>query len=35
MRKWYSKKITPIEKLLKKAETPEAQLDIFLNNDVE
>lgn len=35
MRKWYSKKITPIEKLFKKAETSEAKLDIFLNNDVE
>lgn len=35
MRKWYNMKITPIEKLFKKTEIPETQLNIFMNNDVE
>lgn len=35
MIKWENQKISSIEKLFKKAETPEAQLEIFMNNDIE
>lgn len=35
MKKWEKQKISSIEKLFKKAETPEAQLEIFMNNDIE
>lgn len=33
MRKWYNMKINHIEKLFKKTENPEEQIDIFINND--
>lgn len=34
MIKWETQKISSIEKLFKKAETPEAQLEIFMNSDI-
>lgn len=35
VRKWYSKKISPINKSLKKATSVEEKLQVFLTQDVE